>query len=175
MPRRAILETGSCISSPKGGTVAAMDSPTPLRSRATNCSAPCFFYDASRQLAELLDAAKRSGRGQTMAENRGPYCAEHSLRILERERRSVRRRDTAMQAARHLGIGFRRLSRSGVPRSNRLRIARYFQKHYREIVYRGQIRQLPGGMYWESSLCGHDGGQNGGFWATATGWVRLHS
>jgi hypothetical protein len=48
-------------------------------------------------------------------------------------------------------------------------IARYFKTHYREIVQRGQIRHLPGGMYWDAG-CPRNTYQNGGHWATATGW-----
>lgn len=48
-------------------------------------------------------------------------------------------------------------------------IARYFQEHYGELVQTGQIRHLPGGMYWDAA-CPRDTYQNGAFWATATGW-----
>ncbi|MFG0251366.1 MAG: hypothetical protein ACF8NJ_00670, partial [Phycisphaerales bacterium JB038] len=49
------------------------------------------------------------------------------------------------------------------------RIARYFQTHYDEIVQHGQIRHLPGGVYWEEG-CARDTYQNGAYWATPTGW-----
>ncbi len=48
-------------------------------------------------------------------------------------------------------------------------IAHYFQKHYGEIVERGQIRHLPGGVYWEAAGQ-RDQYQNGAYWATPTGW-----
>jgi hypothetical protein len=48
-------------------------------------------------------------------------------------------------------------------------IARYFKVHYSEIVLRGQIRHLPGGVYWDAG-CKRDSYQNGAYWATATGW-----
>ncbi|MCX6923869.1 MAG: hypothetical protein NT154_11785 [Verrucomicrobia bacterium] len=48
-------------------------------------------------------------------------------------------------------------------------IAGYFADHYSEIVQCGQIRHLPGGVYWDAA-CARDTYQNGGFWATATGW-----
>jgi len=50
-----------------------------------------------------------------------------------------------------------------------LAIARYFKNHYSKIVQNGQIRHLPGGVYWERG-CDRDTYQNGGFWATPTGW-----
>ena len=49
------------------------------------------------------------------------------------------------------------------------RIAAYFKDHYKEIVQEGQVRHLPGGIYWEQG-CERDTYQNGGYWATPTGW-----
>ena len=48
-------------------------------------------------------------------------------------------------------------------------IANYFQNNYGEIVQRGQIRHLPGGMYWEGAG-GQDRYQNGAYWGTPSGW-----
>lgn len=48
-------------------------------------------------------------------------------------------------------------------------IARYFQSHYGEILQCGQLRHLPGGMYWEKAGP-KDEYQNGGYWATPIGW-----
>jgi hypothetical protein len=48
-------------------------------------------------------------------------------------------------------------------------IAKYFKDHYSEIVECGQIRHLPGGVYWDAA-CERNTYQNGGYWATATGW-----
>lgn len=49
-------------------------------------------------------------------------------------------------------------------------IATYFKNHYGQIVQNGQIRHLPGGVYWEQCRAGRDTYQNGGYWATPTGW-----
>jgi hypothetical protein len=49
-------------------------------------------------------------------------------------------------------------------------VARYFRDHYAEIVQHGQIRHLPGGVYWEKAVCDRDTYQNGAYWATPTGW-----
>jgi hypothetical protein len=49
-------------------------------------------------------------------------------------------------------------------------IATYFRDHYGEIVYRGQLRHLPGGMYWDNQKPAEAPYQNGGFWATPVGW-----
>ena len=49
-------------------------------------------------------------------------------------------------------------------------IARYFRDHYSHLVQRGQIRHLPAGVYWETCSTPRDTYQNGGYWATPTGW-----
>lgn len=50
-------------------------------------------------------------------------------------------------------------------------VARYFQAHYHEIIQRGQLRDLPGGMNWEATMGTKPGTyQNGGYWATPVGW-----
>ena len=48
-------------------------------------------------------------------------------------------------------------------------VARYFKMHYDKIVNQGQIRHLPGGVYWEQG-CARDTYQNGAYWATPAGW-----
>ena len=49
-------------------------------------------------------------------------------------------------------------------------IAGYFRENYSQIVQKGQIRHLPGGVYWEKCAAARDTYQNGAFWATPTGW-----
>ena len=51
-----------------------------------------------------------------------------------------------------------------------MQIARYFRDHYSQIVQDGQIRHLPGGVYWEKCMASRDTYQNGAYWATPTGW-----
>lgn len=50
------------------------------------------------------------------------------------------------------------------------KISRYFKVHYPEIIRNGQMRHLPGGMYWEKASSEKDTYQNGGYWATPIGW-----
>jgi hypothetical protein len=49
-------------------------------------------------------------------------------------------------------------------------IASYFQKNYASVVKNGQVRHLPGDVYWELAECKRDTYQNGAFWGTPTGW-----
>ena len=51
-----------------------------------------------------------------------------------------------------------------------LSIANYFMNNYSSIVDRGQLRELPGGMYWQNMPGPRDTYQNGGYWATPIGW-----
>jgi hypothetical protein len=50
-----------------------------------------------------------------------------------------------------------------------MRISTYFRTHYADLVQHGQIRHLPGGVYWEEG-CARDTYQNGAYWATPAGW-----
>ena len=50
-----------------------------------------------------------------------------------------------------------------------LMISEYFSTHYSELVQHGQIRHLPGEVYWEQG-CKPDTYQNGAYWATPNGW-----
>ena len=48
-------------------------------------------------------------------------------------------------------------------------VAAYFKKNYAQLVQKGQVRHLPGGVYWEKG-CKRDTYQNGAYWATPAGW-----
>ncbi|TKJ33520.1 MAG: hypothetical protein CEE38_20380 [Planctomycetes bacterium B3_Pla] len=61
----------------------------------------------------------------------------------------------------YLGVANDRQSRA---------IAGYFRDNYSQIVQNGQIRHLPGGVYWETCRAARDTYQNGAYWATPTGW-----
>ncbi len=61
----------------------------------------------------------------------------------------------------YLGVADERQSRA---------IATYFRDDYSQIVQEGQIRHLPGGVYWETCSAARDTYQNGAYWATPAGW-----
>ena len=53
-------------------------------------------------------------------------------------------------------------------------IANWLRAHYAEVVENGQLRHLPGGVFWNAifdPLATAGQYQNGGFWGTATGWA----
>lgn len=55
------------------------------------------------------------------------------------------------------------------------RIGQYFFDHYEECILHGCVRHLRGGETWQRLLTEVPAGtyQNGGYWATATGWVVM--
>jgi len=59
-----------------------------------------------------------------------------------------------------------------LPKRDELAVARHLLRMYRTggIVSAGQIRQLPEGEYWSQASSAPDTYQNGGYWATPTGW-----
>jgi hypothetical protein len=123
---------------------------------------------ACRQLSELLRSGDRKGEA--------PKWTKESERVAESVRSvfwdaqvglfraaTVRCREHDIWGsafAVYLGVADAEQSK---------RIAAYFKTHYAELVQTGQIRHLPGGIYWEEG-CPRDTYQNGGYWATPTGW-----
>ena len=127
-----------------------------------------LWIQAARQLADLLTDAGRqdeAGKWRVAAEQVASGVAavfwDEQLGLFRATTLKCREPDLWGSAfAVYLGVASRDQS---------LRIARYFKGHYREIVEHGQLRHLPGGMYWEAS-CPRDTYQNGGYWATPVGW-----
>ena len=123
---------------------------------------------ASRRLAELFDAADRpveAARWRDEAMRLIPAVRatfwDARVGLFRAATVSCTQPDIWGSAfAVELGVATAEQSRS---------IAGYFKNHYAEIVQHGQIRHLPGGMYWDES-CPRESYQNGGYWATATGW-----
>ncbi len=60
-----------------------------------------------------------------------------------------------------------------LPKKESLAVSRHLLALYTSgaIVQEGQVRHLPRGEYWERSSSGKDEYQNGGYWATPTGWL----
>jgi hypothetical protein len=127
-----------------------------------------LLIQANRQLADLLDVA---GRGEEAKEWRAE--ADRLVPVVRRtfwddgtglfRAATVRCREHDLWGsafAVYLGVASE--EQAG-------RIAGYFKQHYGEIVERGQLRHLPTGEYWESAGP-RDEYQNGGYWATPTGW-----
>jgi hypothetical protein len=127
-----------------------------------------LYVQACRQLSDLLLAGRR--------ESESDKWKKEATRVAEGVRRTFWDTDVGLFRAAtvkcrehdiwgsafavFLGVADAAQSRT---------IARYFQTHYGQIVQYGQIRHLPGGVYWEQAR-GRDQYQNGAYWATPVGW-----
>ena len=130
-----------------------------------------LFTEACKRLADLL---ARGGRGEE-----GAWWAREG----ERTARSIREtfwddekglfRAATVKCREHDIWGSAFAVYLGVADERRSdRVARYFKQHYGEIVRHGQVRHLPGGVYWERG-CARDTYQNGAYWATPAGWFAF--
>lgn len=127
-----------------------------------------LFVQACRQLSDLLRWGGREAEALNW-EKKGVLVAESILNIFWDEKEGLFRAAT-VQCREHDIWGSAFAVYLGVANeSQALAIATYFKYHYHEIVQHGQIRHLPGGVYWEVGRA-HDAYQNGAYWATPTGW-----
>ncbi len=127
-----------------------------------------LYVQACRQLADLLEAIQRpTEAAQWRSEGRRLEAAiretfwDGQIGLFRAATIQCRQPDV-------WGSAFAVYLAVATPEQART-IAKYFKEHYGEIVQRGQIRHLPGGVYWEAAGP-KDAYQNGGYWATATGW-----
>ena len=127
-----------------------------------------LYVQASRQLADLLEVADRPtdaatwrGEANRVSESIRTVFWDGSIGLFRAATLQCKEPDIWGSAfAVYLDVAARQQA---------LAIADYFKQNYGAIVQAGQIRHLPGGMYWEIA-CERDTYQNGGFWATPTGW-----
>jgi GH15 family glucan-1,4-alpha-glucosidase len=127
-----------------------------------------LYIQASRRLAEMLRAAGEDAKGKSWDAEadrltvavRTVFWDEH-VGLFRAATAQCREPDIWGSAfAVYLEVADEAQAR---------RIGTYFRDHYAEICQRGQIRHLPGGVYWERG-CARDTYQNGAYWATPTGW-----
>jgi hypothetical protein len=127
-----------------------------------------LYVQACRQLSDLLRAGTRneeSGKWQDEARS-----------VAESIRRTFWDKDVGLFRAATVrcrehdiwGSAFAVFLGVATPEQSEI-IAKYFEAHYDQLVQHGQIRHLPGGVYWEQG-CGRDQYQNGAYWATPVGW-----
>jgi hypothetical protein len=128
-----------------------------------------LFVQASRQLADLLEAVGRNGEAGYWRDQ----AAQVSRKIREvfwdpgiglfRAATLVCNQPDIWGSAFAVTLGV-------ADREQARAVARYFKEHYGEIVKRGQLRHLPGGMFWEATFTKPGTYQNGAYWATPVGW-----
>ncbi|MEN6493292.1 MAG: hypothetical protein ABFD16_03295 [Thermoguttaceae bacterium] len=127
-----------------------------------------LYVQAARQLADLLDVVGRTDHARSWRTEADRATAsigrvfwDEKLGLYSAATVQCREPDLWGSAlAVYLGVA---------SPSQSLAVAKYFQAHYNEIVQRGQLRHLPGQVYWEKAGP-KDKYQNGGYWATPVGW-----
>jgi hypothetical protein len=127
-----------------------------------------LFVQASRQLSDLLNCAGHPAQvaawqreAQRVAVSIRKVFWDSDVGLFRAATVCCREHDIWGSAfAVYLGVADNEQAKA---------VAAYFQKNYSRIVQKGQIRHLPGGVYWEKG-CPRDTYQNGGYWATPTGW-----
>lgn len=127
-----------------------------------------LYVQAGRQLADLLTAGGREAEAREWREEATRVTAsirrtfwDGDVGLFRAATVTCREPDIWGSAfAVYLGVA---------ERGQSLAIARYFKAHYPEIVLHGQVRHLPGGVYWEQARA-RDEYQNGAYWATPVGW-----
>ncbi len=127
-----------------------------------------LYVQASRQLSDLLNYAGRPTEagnwrkeGERVADSVRKVFWDSDIGLFRAATVCCREHDIWGSAfAVYLGVADAEQSKA---------VAAYFKQNYSRLVLKGQIRHLPGGVYWEKG-CPRDTYQNGGYWATPTGW-----
>jgi hypothetical protein len=127
-----------------------------------------LYVQASRQLSDLLNCAGRDAdarnwerEAKRVADSVRAVFWDPDIGLFRAATVCCREHDIWGSAfAVYLGVADGAQARA---------VADYFKQNYARIVQKGQIRHLPGGVYWEKG-CPRDTYQNGGYWATPTGW-----
>jgi len=128
-----------------------------------------LYVEASRRLADLLEVA---GRGEQAAQWRSEAqaVAQNIRQTFWDGKIGLFRAATIRCREPHIWGSAFAVYLGVADEAQSLAVATYFKDHYSQIVQAGQIRHLPGGMYWEQCAAAHDTYQNGAYWATPTGW-----
>ena len=127
-----------------------------------------LYVQASRQLADLLKDAGRAAEGENWKQEAEQVAA--SIRRVFWDPQAGLFRAATICCREHDIWGSAFAVYLGVADGRQARaIATVFQRDYAGLVQNGQIRHLLPGVYWEKG-CPCDTYQNGGFWATPTGW-----
>ncbi len=127
-----------------------------------------LFVQACRQLSDLLLEAQRKDASENwmreathVSESVRSIFWDEDVGLLRAATHKCREHDIWGSAfAVFLGVTDPRQSKA---------ISCYFKTNYDQIVQHGQVRHLPGGVYWEQG-CVRDQYQNGAYWATPVGW-----
>ncbi|MHC4583789.1 MAG: alpha-L-rhamnosidase-related protein [Planctomycetota bacterium] len=128
-----------------------------------------LYVEAGRRLSELLDVV---GRKEEAVEWRAEAeaVAGKIREVFWDERVGLFRAATIRCKEHHIWGSAFAVYLGVADKGQSMAIARYFKDYYWQIVQHGQIRHLPGSVYWELCVASRDTYQNGAYWATPTGW-----
>ena len=127
-----------------------------------------LFVQASRQLAELLEVVDRGDESRHWS-NEADRASTKIREVFWDSQFGLFRAATSKCREHDIWGSAFAVYLHVASQQQAMTIARYFKAHYGDIVQNGQIRHLPGGVYWEQAGR-RDHYQNGAFWATPTGW-----
>jgi hypothetical protein len=127
-----------------------------------------LYLQACGQLADLLDAVDRPGEAASWRLEAGKMAPAIRQTFWDASLGLFRAATVYCGQPDVWGSAFAVWLGVATPQQA-VAIAGYFQDHYSKIVQAGQIRHLPGGVYWDAA-CPRDTYQNGAFWATPAGW-----
>ncbi len=130
-----------------------------------------LFVQASRQLADLLDAASRRGEAEQWRAE-ATRVTQSVRAVFWDDAVGLFRATTGDCNVPDIwGSAF--AVRLDVATQNQAhKTAKYFKDHYDELTLHGQVRHTPGFMDWNGTKTPTNSGkyQSGGFWATPVGW-----
>jgi hypothetical protein len=128
-----------------------------------------LYVEASRRLSDLLIAVNR--KDEAAKWKLGADAVAGSIREVFWDSQIGLFRAATVHCREHHIWGSAFAVYLGVADDDQsMKIAGYFRDHYSQIVQKGHIRHLPGGVYWETCIAIRDTYQNGAYWATPTGW-----
>lgn len=139
-----------------------------IRKQGDELFCSLLYVQACRQLSDLLHAGQRKDEARKWQEEAS--CVSASVREVFWDAGTGLFRAATVTCREHdiWGSAFA-VYLNVADKGQSQAIARYFKEHYDQIVQQGQIRHLPGGVYWEHG-CERDQYQNGAYWATPVGW-----
>jgi len=127
-----------------------------------------LYVQACRQVSDLLSAGGWKDESKRWQKEAVRVTASIQKIFWEKEKGLFRAATVKCREHDIWGSAFAVFLGVTTPDQSRT-IARYFEAHYDQIVQHGQVRHLPGGVYWEQG-CGRNQYQNGAYWATPVGW-----
>lgn len=128
-----------------------------------------LYVEACQRLSDLLSAADQNHKAAEW-KHKANVVAKSIREVLWDSQVGLFRAATIRCREHHIwGSAFAVYLGVADDRQSKV-IAEYFRDNYVQIVQEGQIRHLPGGVYWEMCSTALDTYQNGAYWATPTGW-----